>query len=297
MLILSCNDDDEVIAVNPVKDINTAVKATVDRFSATAGKLFVRTATNGLPAANASINFDNEPFITTGFDRTGAVSKYYNFDVQSTTPDDIYVFFKNGSATPLAGQNNIIPTIPGEAGYNDFWLVNKVTVPDNYLPNSVTSEAEIVAAGFTITKTNTIVNCPVVPFGSTAARSKTMGVASTLTIGWYKGQAVAYFNFDEAPLAVTTGGLVPVQPIYVMFNIDPSSTNPSSGPPSGFKVEPGTMQTHNVLATLPSDSSYSPLWAVLVLPNSNFANVSNLATASALISMPAGVNVNCPVVK
>ena len=83
MLILSCNDDDEVIAVNPVKDINTAVKAGVDRFSATAGKLFVRTATNGLPAANASINFDNEPFITIGFDRTGAVSKYYNFGTVS----------------------------------------------------------------------------------------------------------------------------------------------------------------------------------------------------------------------
>lgn len=297
MLILSCNDDDDVIAVNPVKDINTAVKASVDRFSSSAGKLFVRTATNNLPAANAPINFDNQPFITTGFDRTGAIAKYYNFDVQSTTPDDIYVFFKKGSTMPLAGQNNVIRTIPGDAGYNDFSLVNKVMVPDNYLANTITSETEILASGFTISKTSMIVNCPVVPFDSTAARSKMMGVASVLTLGWYKEQAVAYFNFDEAAITTTASGMVPLQPIYVMFNVDPSSTDPNSGPPSGFRVETGTMQTHNVLASIPTDAGYSPLWAVLVLPNSNFANVSNLATASALTSMPAGANVNCPIVK
>ncbi len=274
------------------KDITTATKVSVDRFSATAGHLMIRTATNGLPAANAAINFDNQPFITTGFNRTGAVVRYYNFDVQSTTPDDIYVFFKSGATTPIAGQNNIIPTIPGDAGYNDFWVVNKVTVPDNYVPNSLTSEAEVIASGYTITKTNTIVNCPVVPFGSTAAKSFTAGLASELTVGWYKGQAVAYFNFGEAAITATAGGFVPISPIYVMFNDN------VAGPSSGFKTEVANpLQTHNVLATIPGDASYSPLWTVQVINNSNFNSVINLATATAVSSSPGGANVNCPIVK
>jgi hypothetical protein len=299
MLTFSCsNNDTPTVPVAVAKNINTAEKASIDRFSATAGHLMVRTATNGLPAVNAPVNFDNPPFITTGLDRTGAVVKYYNFDVQSTTPDDIYVFFKNGATTPLAGQNNIIPTIPGDSGYNDFWVVNKVTVPDNYVPNSLTSEAEVLASGYTVAKTTTIVNCPVVSFGSTAARSKTTGVASTLTLGWYKGKAVSYFNFDEAAITATTSGLVPIDDIYVMFNIDPSGTNPASGPASGFQTEMvNTIQTHNVIASLPGDSDYSPLWKVSFLANSHFSMVSNLATAEAAMPTPAGANVNCPAVK
>jgi hypothetical protein len=299
LVVTSCsnNDSPNVSPIPVSKDINTAVKVSVDRFSTTFGHLQVRTATNGLPAANVPVNFDTEPFITTGLDRTGTSVKYYNFDVQSTIPEDIYIFFKSGSTTPLTGQNNIIPTIPGEVGYNDFWLVNKVIVPDNYVPNSITSEAEVLASGYTVTKTNSIVNCPVVPFGSTASKSNVAGVASVLTIGWYKGKAVAYFNFDEVALTSTSAGLVPTSPIYVTFNIDPAANNPASGPASGFKTETGTLQTHNVIATNPADGAYSPLWSVQVLSNVNFGSVSNLATATSFASSPAGANVNCPVVK
>lgn len=57
-------------------------------------------------------------------------------------------------------------------------------MPDSNIPNSLTSEEEILASGYPITKTDIIVNCPVVPFGSTAARSYAIGVPSTLTLGW-----------------------------------------------------------------------------------------------------------------
>jgi len=291
----SCKKEE---STNPTsKDINTAAKVSVDRFSATAGHLMIRTATNGLPVENAAISFDGQPFITTGLDRNGAQIQYYNFDVQSTTPDDIYVLFKSGSSAPVTGQNNIIPTIPGDAGYSDFWLVNMVTVPDNYVPNSLTSEAEILASGYAITKTTTIVNCPVVPFGSTAAKSFTSGAASALTLGWYNGQAVAYFTFGEAAITATSSNLVPLSPIYVMFNIDPSESNPDSGPASGFKTEADMVQTHNVLGTIPGDTGYSPLWDVQVLSNADFNAVTNLATALSFTSTPAGATVNCPVVK
>ena len=290
-LIFTACKKDSTPAVVTGKDINTATKASIDRFSSTAGHLMVRTSANGLPAANAAVNFDVAPFITQGLNRTGAVVLYYNFDVQPTQPDDIYVFFKSGASTPISGQNNVIPTIPGDAGYNDFWLVNKVTVPDNYVANSLTSEAEILSSGYTVTKTTSIVNCPVVPYGSTAAKSFTAGAASAITNCWYKSMAVAYFNFGEAAISTTSSGMVPLSPIYVIFNDD------AAGPSSGFKVETGTMQTHNVLATIPTDAGYSPLWNVNVISNSHFAGVTNLATATSFPNTPAGASVNCPIVK
>jgi hypothetical protein len=288
-LIVSCKKEDTTTLSG--KDINTATKVSVDRFSSTAGHLQVRTGSNGLPAANAPVNFDVAPFITQGLDKNGNPVKYYNFDVQSTTPEDIYVFFKTGATTPVEGQNNIIPTLPGEPGYNDFWLLNKVIVPDNYVPNSLTSEAEVLSSGYMVTKTRIVVNCPVVPFGSTAARSKTAGTASTLVLGWYKNKAVAYFTFDEAAFELTSAGFVPTSDIFVMFNDN------VTGPASGFKVETGTTQTHNVIETLPADALYSPLWDVSVIDNTNFSNVSNLTTAQSFPATPAGATVNCPVVK
>ncbi|WP_291131642.1 hypothetical protein [Flavobacterium sp. UBA7682] len=295
LVSVSCSSDSD--SNSTANDINTAPKVSVDRFSAAAGHLMVRNGSNGLPAANAPINFDNGPFITLGLDKNGNHVAYYNFDVQPTTPQPIYVFFKMDQSTPIAGQNNIINTIPGDANYNDFWLVNKVIVPDNYVPNSITSATEVLASNYTIVPTNAIVNCPVVPFGSTANRSKVPAQASVLTLGWYKDKAVAYFSFEEAPLTTTGSGLVPLSPIYVMFAINPDSSNPASGPASGFSVEGTTQQTHNVIATVPGDASYSPLWSVLVLDNANFSNVSSLATAASFTSTPAGANVNCPVVR
>lgn len=295
LICVSCSSDND--SYTTANNINTAPKVSVDRFSAAAGHLMVRNGSNGLPPANAPINFDNDPFITFGLDKNGNHVAYYNFDVQPTTPQPIYVFFKTDQSTPVTGQNNIINTIPGDANYNDFWLVNKVIVPDNYVPNSITSATEVLASNYTIVPTNAIVNCPVVPFGSTANRSKVTGQASVLTLGWYKDKAVAYFSFEEASLSTTSAGLVPLSPIFVMFDINPDSGNPASGPASGFRVELGSMQTHNVIATLPGDSSYSPLWSVFVIDNSHFAAVTNLTTATGFMSDLAGANVNCPVVK
>lgn len=276
------------------KDPNTAQRASIDRFSASAGMLFVRTAGNGLPAANAPINFDQEPFVSQGFGPSGQIAKYYNFDVQSTTPAPIYVLFRQGESTPVAGQINIIDAIPGTPGYNDFWVVTKVTVPSDYVANVVTSKAEIDAAGYAKETTPTIVNCPVVPQGSTAAL-KYGGGSQTLSMGWYRGLVVFYFNFDEKALMTTNSGMVPLSPIYVSFNINPNQ--PGGGPPSGFKTETGSMQTHNVVGTLPSSSSYSPLWMVNIYDNADFGSVNNLTTALATnILVPGAANVNCPIV-
>ncbi len=287
-LAIAC--DDPAAPQNP----ETATRALIDRFSSSAGMLFVRDATNGLPAAGQPVNFDQGPFITQGFGPNGEITQYYNFDVQPTAPAPIYVLFREGESAPVSGQLNIVDVIPGDQGYNDFWQVVKVTVPRNYVANGVTSLEEIETAGYGMETTNTIVNCPIVPEGSTATK-RLGGGSAGLVQGWYRGQAVFYFAFEERALTSTSGGSVPLSPIYVTFNINPDQ--PGGGPASGFKTEPGTSQTHNVVATLPANSGYSPLWIVNVYDNADFGSVRNLATAQGARVKGAGVAlVNCPVV-
>ena len=183
MTFTSCEENAKPSGVNP----DTAAKQAVDRFSASAGMLMVRTATNGLPAANAAIDFDKAPFITKGFGPSGNTVDYYNFDVQSTVPAPIYVPMNNGKT--IEGQLNIIEQIPGDAGYNDFWVVNAVEVPADFVANSITSLADIQAKGYAVKPTTNLVNCPVVPEGSTATKRLGSG-GKGLVRGWYKGKIV-----------------------------------------------------------------------------------------------------------
>ena len=110
---------------------------------------------------------------------------------------------------------------------------------------------------------------------------------------------IYYFNFTEKQLTATPPPAghpeVPIADILVTFNINPDQ--PNGGPPSGFMTEPGTLQTHNVVDTLPSDPGYSPLWDVDVYDNASFASVHDLASAQAAPLLGTGVAlVNCPVV-
>lgn len=290
----ACSSDDATGPREVPKDPTNAPRVAVDRFSATAGKLFVRTATNALPAANQPIDMDTGPFITLGLGPQGEHIKYYNFDVQPTAPAPIFVLYREGETTPVRDQLNIVDVIPGQTGYNDFWQVLKVTVPASYVANTVTSLDEIRAKGYRVEPTTTIVNCPIVPEGS-VARLRLAGGASTLTHGWYRGGVVAYFNFDEAPIEVLPqGGGVPLAVILVSFTINPDQ--PLGGPPSGFKTEAASQQTHNVAARLPGQPGYSPLWSVVPWNNTAFDAVHDLETATAAPSYPAAGNVNCPIV-
>ena len=291
----ACMKDDVMapMALNP----DTAGDVSVDRFGSAFAHLFLRDATNGFPAANQPVDFDAIPaFNTRGLGPNGEKSIYYNFDVLSTTPAPIYVLFQEGQMTPVSGQLNIINVVPGDAGYNDFWLVQKVTVPADYVANTVTSYAEIIQKGYPVTSTTTIVNCPVVPKGSIARKRFLASESAALTRGWYKNKVVYYFNFLEKELTAVNGK-VPTSDIYVAFNLNPDMTG--GGPASGFKTEDGTAtgQTHNVPETLPTNAAYSPLWDVQIYNNTSFGTVSNLQTATSapIMAMDAAV-VNCPIV-
>jgi hypothetical protein len=275
-------------------DPDTAMKASIDRFSADAGHLFVRDSANGLPGPNVPVNFDMEPFISMGFGPNGEYSTYYNFDVQPTVPAPIFVLFRDGEPAPVEGQLNIVGVIPGDAGYNDFWEVNKVTVPSNYVANTIVSTEQILSGGYTIEETNTIVNCPIVPDNSSAMLRYNASEDTSLSRGWYDSTVVYYFNFAEAPIMADGNGMVPLSPIYVTFNINPGE--PGGGPPSGFKTD-STGRTHNVPSTLPGDATYSPLWFVNIYDNEDFDMVHDLSSAeNATILVTGAANVNCPIV-
>lgn len=268
-----------------------APRATVDRFSEAAGTLHVRGSGNNLPEADEPIDFD-ERFLIDGFGPDGETIQYYDFDVQPTAAAPIYTFVdENGD--PIEDQRNVIGVIPGDEGYNDFWHVNKVTVPDEYEPNTITSASALMDTDYEIEQMSTIKNCPVVPAGSTA--SMRGGDSTTdLIDGWYDGEIVSYFEFTEAPLE-SEDGTVPLSPIYVTFNTNPGEDG--GGPPSGFMTEDGSNQTHNVTATVPGDDSYSPLWQVSIYDNADFESVSDLNSATDAEILESGAaNVNCPVV-
>jgi hypothetical protein len=264
----------------------------VDRFSDKAAHLQLRTPDNHIPGPNQPVDFDTGPFITQGLSpTTGKPVRYYNFDVQTTTPAPVYVLYREGEDKPVAGQLDIIDTLPGEKGYNDFRQVWKVTVPKDYVANTIADAAILLSAGYKPEKTNTLRNMPVVPDKSTA-KSRLKGESAELQRAWYQGQVAKFFSFDEAPLS---GGNVPLSPIYVTFNINPDQ--PNGGPGSGFRAEAGSEQTHNVPATLPGDAGYSPLWLVAVYDNADWPEVKDLKTAlKAKVLAPAAATVNCPIV-
>jgi len=293
-LLYSCKDEE--MTPTPL-DPDTATHASVDRFSADAGTLFVRDGSNGLPDADAPINFDQAPFITKGLGPNGEVVQYYNFDVQPLEAAPIYVLFREGEMAPVDGQLNIIDVLPGDEGYNDFWQIHKVTVPANYVANTVTSKSEIDEMGYAIENTSMVVNCPVVPEGSTANLRYNAEESNDLHKGWYQDKVVLYFTFSEKELSVSTSenAVLPLSDILVSFNINPNEAG--GGPPSGFKTEMDTNQTHNVTESLPDDSDYSPLWDVDVYDNADFDMVMDYTTAQNANVLATGVAiVNCPII-
>lgn len=276
---------------NPLSPSKAPIAA-VDRFSKMAAHLQLRAPGNGIPGPNQPVDFDTGPFITQGFaPTTGKLVRYYNFDVQSTTPAPIYVLYREGEATPVSGQLDIIDSLPGDKGYNDFRQVWKVTVPKSYVANTISDAAALQKAGYKSEKTDELRNMPVVPDKS-VARMRLNNESPGLQSAWFDGKVAKFFAFYEAKLS---GQDVPVSPIFVTFNINPDK--PNGGPDSGFRTEQSSPQTHNIPSTLPGDAGYSPLWSVVVYDTADWPKVHDLQSVSAAKILASGVaNVNCPIV-
>jgi hypothetical protein len=53
-----------------------------------------------------------------------------------STPAPVYILYHEGEDKPVQNQLDIIDTLPGEQGYNDFRQVWKVWVPKDYVANT-----------------------------------------------------------------------------------------------------------------------------------------------------------------
>jgi hypothetical protein len=251
----------------------------------------VRSKDNRLPGPNQPIDFDQPPFNTLGLSPLGKPALYYHLDVKSTTPSPVYIFYREGEEMPVRDQLDVIDTLPGEKGYNDFRRVWKVWVPKDYKANTITDTDTLQGAGYKTEKTGKLLNMAVVPDGS-RARVRFGGGELELQRAWYQGQLAKYFLFDEAPLSVS-GEEVPVSPIYDGFTINPGEPNGETE----FHTEPNSKQTHNVVATVPGDAGYSPLWLRVVYDSAAWASVHNLDTAQNAKVVPAKeLLINCPIV-
>src|SRR6516164_2574154 len=289
--LLALNSGPVRAALQPV-DPDQAPIAAVDRFSDTAGTLLKRSADTRLPGPNEPIDFDAAPLTNLGFSPTGEPTLYYRLDVQSTTPAPVYILYREGEDKPVQDQLDIIDTLPGEKGYNDFRQVWKVWVPKDYVANTITDAATLQQTGYKMEKTDKLLNMAVVPDKSRAS-VRFNGENPELQRAWYRDQVVKFFLFDEAPLSVS-GDKVPVSPIYDGFTINP-------GQPGGemeFCTDPNnSTQTHNIVATMPSDNGYSPLWLRVVYDSAACASVHNLETALQAKKVAANVLfINCPMV-
>lgn len=276
------------------RDPDTAPRPPIDRFSGELATLLDRALTPGLPGPDQPIDLDVAPFLIRALGPGGERVTLYHLDAHRRSPINIYVLHHAGEPTPVPDQLPIVDYIPGDHGYSDFWRVVRVDVPADYVANTATSSAELNRQGWPLTVTDTIVNCPVVPVGSSATRRRG-GEDPGLHRGWYHDQVVHYFTFEEAPLRAVDEQ-VPVATLYASFNVNPGGGG--GGWPSGLMTEPGGDQTHAVGAALTAPQGYAPLWSVQVYDNAAFAAVHDLASARAAAPVAADeVLWNAPVVE
>jgi hypothetical protein len=218
----------------------------------------------------------------------GADITYLDFGPSNSVAAPILAFFyASNPNSSVAGQNNIVDTIPGLPSYSDFWRVYKVLVPDNYVPNSIRSFDEALASGYTMEATNLIVNCPVVNPNST-----TVGYNATLEQGWFRNRQVFYFNLGANTHAVDAadGFVLTSAPIYAFFYANRTRV-------------PGQK---NVVDVLPGNASYSDLWGIvkvtvdpLYVSNSlnSTSAINQAVSAGKVIIQLTGLYRNCPVVQ
>jgi len=259
----------------------------VDRFSDQAATIMRRSEVPELPAPNEPIDYDAD-FLRHALGPDGADISYYAFDVSSLLSAPVYAFaYASDPSKRVEGQAPVFDVIPGEEGYNDFWQMVQVLVPDDYEVNSVRSLNDIENSGYELVWTGMIINCPIVPYGSTAK------LANRNSVGWYKGKHVQYFSFESLETTVVNSGSidVPYAVVRVIFE--------DNDPAKGMKLDPDTGKTHNVFDTVPGDELYRALWRHDFVDAADFDSVhdweSSLAASEIDVVMD-NILVNCPVV-
>lgn len=211
--------------------------------------------------------------ITAGFYR-GKQIGYFDFGPVKLKPGNRLApiwTITNG----VAGQHNVIDTVPGRTDYSPLWQVEEVTFNAGVTPRLLTSATDVLQAessgDVTIKRTTTVVNCPVLGFGQKRVA------------GFSGGKVIHYY--DLGPVKVASGNAV--LPLYAPTN--------------------GVRGQHNITreTIAPGATDYPPLWAIVQVtwkPGAvkrlltSYASVKKAQAAGELTLKPTSIVVNCPLV-
>jgi hypothetical protein len=175
-----------------------------------------------------------------------------------------------------AGQHNIVNTVPGQTDYSPLWQINMVTFKSGTTPHLLKSKADVDAAikagEVTVTRTRTVVNCPVLGFGQKKIA------------GYSNGHLIHYL--DLGPVKVAAGNAV--APLYTVTN-------------------PVGAQQHNIAQEniAPGQTKYPALWGIIkvtfkagVKPHllTSYAQITKAQQAGQVTIAKTTLVVNCPVV-
>jgi hypothetical protein len=211
--------------------------------------------------------------ITTGFYR-GRTIRYYDFGPIKLRPGNKLApiwAVTNG----VAGQRNIVDTVPGQASYTPLWRVTTVTFKPGAARRVLRSRADVEAARrrgeVTVTVTSTVVNCPVLGFG----QKRVAGFSAGKTIHYY----------DLGPVKVARGN--EVLPLVAVTN--------------------GVAGQHNITedTIAPGATDYPPLWSIVKATwtasarkrlLTSYSQVARAVKAGELKLVKTSLVVNCPLV-
>lgn len=258
-------------------DPDMAPRIAVDRFATQRADAQADPA--DLPEPDEAIDFDAQ-FTTRGLGPDGQAVAYYDLGrVNGLTMPAFRLVDPEGA--PIDAQLLIITASPGDVSYSDFWQVTEVEVPPEYEANTITSAAEVEASGYPQTLTPQVMNRPLVPEGSLARFATDEG---RLFEAWLDDDIALAFDFAEAEPNVR-GAVVDYTAIYVCLN------------EAGVFCTDDEGDTHNVVAAVPPEAGYSPLWKVSVYPEAAFDDVGDLDSALAADPVSQPALVNCPLIE
>ncbi len=142
---------------------------------------------------------------------------FYDFGETSPTPSSAYVLVDE-QGIPVAGQGDILGAIPegvfvnaSDPNASALWRLTFVTVPDGYVPNTYTSVGELFRAHLPMVLTDTVLNAPAVPAGSTLLDDP---LNRTLQPAWYGMQRAWLASFGSITAFDATNGTVAATPLY-----------------------------------------------------------------------------------
>ena len=138
LVLSACTEEAEVEPFPIHVDPDTGIEyVAVDRFSDDAGTILRRSDNPELPAPNEPIDYDAD-FLNHALGPDGEDAQCYGFDVASFRSATLHSFVYASDPTErVPGQSAVFDVIPGDDGYNDFWQMTRVLVPDDYEPDSV----------------------------------------------------------------------------------------------------------------------------------------------------------------